>query len=244
MVAIGDPGAGGNGPATATGRRAAQLAKVRKRGCFLSLRPVRPGICRLRGSPGQSASFPGSGQRPSGSAAPRPRDRLQRAEPGERETDALAVPPAVRGLLTQLTESERRGRAPHRRLAVAGPGKRRQPRLRAPPHPVRTSPVERPGGNKTRSGRRCRFDPMLAPGHSMSFPLSPLEDWAIGQLLRKRLPRWTPPMSAGLAQRGGGGIRSWPWRLRARRKSTCPAGAGAPARARSGPVPPSLAELR
>jgi DNA-binding CsgD family transcriptional regulator len=35
--------------------------------------------------------------------------------------------------------------------------------------------------------------------------LRPLEDWAIGQLLRNRLgPRWTPPVSAGVARASGG----------------------------------------
>jgi DNA-binding CsgD family transcriptional regulator len=126
---------------------------------------------------------------------------LQRAEPGGREIDALAVPLAVRGLLTQLSETEpvtlvvddlqwldqaSRGslgfalRNLHtRRLSVL----------------VGTRPDPDGGKDLLRS--------LAEPRHELT--LRPLADWAIGRLLRERLgPRWTPPMAAGVARASGG----------------------------------------
>jgi DNA-binding CsgD family transcriptional regulator/energy-coupling factor transporter ATP-binding protein EcfA2 len=128
---------------------------------------------------------------------------LQRAIPEGRDVDPLAVPLAVRGLLTRLAESEpvalvlddlqwldqasvgslgfalRRIPVDQQRLTVL----------------VSTRPVAGAGAELVSA--------MPEPRHDVSLP--PLEDWAIGQLLRTRLGRrWTPPRSAGVARASSG----------------------------------------
>jgi DNA-binding CsgD family transcriptional regulator len=200
-LAIGDPGAGKSSLLRAAG----QLAKVHRR-TVLSVTPTQfdqglpfAGLAELIGQlpVGADSGLPGPQRRALAVA-------LQRAEPDGREVDALAVPLAVRGLLTQLTESSpvalviddlqwldqasmgclsfalRRISVEPRRLGVL----------------VATRPDPAAGADDL---IRC----LAAPRHQLSLP--PLADWAIGQLLRTRLgPRWTPPMSAGVARASGG----------------------------------------
>ena len=200
VVAIGDPGAG----KSSLLRVAAQLAKVRKRR-VLSVTPTQfdqglpfAGLAELIGQlpDGADSGLPGPQRRALAVA-------LQRAEPGERETDALAVPLAVRGLLTQLTESD-----PVALLiddlqwldqASVGSLGFALRRISVEPHRLSVLVATRPDPGAGADLIRC------LPGPRHEFPLPPLEDWAIGQLLRKRLgPRWTPPMSAGVARASGG----------------------------------------
>ncbi len=100
MPAVGDPGAG----KSSLLRAVAQLAMVRRRR-VLSVTPTRfeqglpfAGLAELIGQlpEGADSGLPGPQRRALAAA-------LQRAEPGG--GDALAVPLAVRGLLTQLCES-------------------------------------------------------------------------------------------------------------------------------------------
>ncbi|MGW6280305.1 ATP-binding protein [Kribbella sp. NPDC055071] len=126
---------------------------------------------------------------------------LQRAEPDDHEVDALAVPLAVRTLLTQLGEDEPvtliiddvqwMDPASIGSLAFA---------LRSV-DPGRVSVLV---GTRPDPGAGNDLIRILAePRHDLT--LEPLPDWAIGNLLRKRLgPRWTPPMSAGVARASGG----------------------------------------
>lgn len=124
---------------------------------------------------------------------------LQRTEGGE--VDALAVPLAVRSLLTQVSEAEQvtlivddlqwLDRASAGSLAFA----------------LRTVDAQRVSVLAA-----MRPDPAAAGDLVRSLPeprrevvLGPLPDWAIGRLLRKHLgQRWTPPMSAGVARASGG----------------------------------------
>jgi predicted ATPase len=168
---------------------------------------------------------------------------LQRAEPGGGEVDALAVPLAVRGLLRQLTESgpvaliiDDLQWLDHASVGSLGFALRR---FSAGAHRLSVLVATRPDpGAGTDLIRR-----LPGPGHE--FVLPPLEDWAIGQLLRKRLgPRWTAPMSAGVAGASGGnpflaveiaramqaGVPSWRGSARHGHDPVVP-------------VPPSLAEL-
>ena len=199
-VAAGDPGVG----KSSLVRVVAQLAKARGRR-VLSITPTQfdqelpfAGLAELVGQ------FPEGAD----SGLPSPQRRalavaLQRAEPGQREVDALAVPLAVRGLLTQLCESgpvalliddlQWLDRASVGTLGFA------LRRIAVEAHRlsvlVATRPVPEAGADLTRW--------LPEPRHE--FLLRPLEDSAIGQLLRKRLgPRWTPPMSAGVAAASGG----------------------------------------
>ncbi|MEV6412989.1 AAA family ATPase [Kribbella sp. NPDC051718] len=126
---------------------------------------------------------------------------LQRAEPEGRDADALAVPLAVRGLLARLCEIspvtlviddlQWLDQASEGSLAFA----------------VRAVDPERLG---VLVGMRPDPDAGAALLQSLPEPrrdvrLQPLEDWAIGQLLRERLGRrWTPPMAAGVARASGG----------------------------------------
>ena len=239
-VAAGDPGVG----KSSLVRVAAQLAEARGR-MVLSITPTQfdqelpfAGLAELVGQfpEGADSGLPGPQRRALAVA-------LQRAEPGEREVDALAVPLAVRGLLTQLCESGpvalfiddlqwldrasvgtlgfalRRIAVEPKRLSVL----------------VATRPVPEAGTDLTRW--------LPEPRHE--FLLRPLEDSAIGQLLRKRLgSRWTPPMSAGVAAASGGNpmlaielaraleadVRSPRWGISHRHDPVFP-------------LPPSLAEL-
>jgi len=150
------------------------------------------------------------GQFPEGadSGLPGPQRRalavaLQRAEPDGREADALAVPLAVRGLLTQLTESEPVALIiddlqwlDHASVGSLGFALRR---ISVEPHRLSVLVATRPDPGAGADLIRC------LPDLRHELALRPLEDWAIGQLLRKRLgPRWTPPMSAGVAWASGG----------------------------------------
>jgi DNA-binding CsgD family transcriptional regulator len=198
-VAVGEPGAG----KSSLLRVAAQLGKVHGRRVF-SVTPTQFD---------QGLPFAGLaeliGQLPSGadSVLPGPQRRalavaLQRADPGGREADALAVPLAVRGLLTQLSESgpaaliiddvQWLDRASAGSLSFA---LRRMP---ASSHHLSVLAATRPEGADT-DLIRC----LPGPRHELVLP--PLPDWAIGLLLRKRLgPRWTPPLSAEVTAASGG----------------------------------------
>jgi DNA-binding CsgD family transcriptional regulator len=200
VVAIGDPGAG----KSSLLRAAAQLAKVRGRR-VLSVTPTQfdqglpfAGLAELIGQlpEGADGGLPGPQRRALAVA-------LQRAEPDRREADALAVPLAVRGLLTQLTES-----GPVALIiddlqwldqASVGSIGFALRRISVEPHRLSVLVATRPDPGAGADLIRC------LPGRRHEFSLPPLEDWAIGQLLRKRLgPRWTPPVSAGVAGASGG----------------------------------------
>ncbi|TDW69761.1 AAA family ATPase [Kribbella pratensis] len=126
---------------------------------------------------------------------------LQREEFDGPEADALAVPLAVRGLLTQLCGTEPvalvvddlqwldHASEGSIAFAVRNVDARRLSVL------VETRPDPDSGTDLRRS----------LPEPQQEFMLRPLEDWAIGQLLRERLgSRWTPPMAAGVARASGG----------------------------------------
>jgi DNA-binding CsgD family transcriptional regulator len=127
---------------------------------------------------------------------------LQRVEPDEGELDALAVPLAVRGLLEHLCASD-----PVTILiddlqwldpASVGSLSFVLRRLTVDPERLSVLVGSRPEGAQA---DLIRF----LPEPRLELALSPLEDWAIGQLLRKRLgARWTPPASAGVARVSGG----------------------------------------
>ncbi len=199
-VAIGEPGAG----KSSLLRASAQLAKVRGRR-VLAVTPTQfdqglpfAGLAELIGQfpEGADSGLPGPQRRALAVA-------LQRVEPGEREVDALAVPLAVRELLTQLTESgpvalviDDLQWLDHASVGSLGFALRR---ISVEPHRLSVLVATRPDPGAGADLIRC----LAAPLHE--FRLPPLEDWAIGQLLRKRLgPRWTPPMSAGVARASGG----------------------------------------
>jgi DNA-binding CsgD family transcriptional regulator/energy-coupling factor transporter ATP-binding protein EcfA2 len=125
---------------------------------------------------------------------------LQRAEP-DGEVDALAVPLAVRSLLTQLCEAEPvtlviddlqwldQASVGSLGFALRTIDSRRLSVL------VASRPDPEAGTDLLKS--------LAEPRHELV--LRPLEDWAIGQLLRKRLgQRWTAPMAAGVARASGG----------------------------------------
>jgi len=127
---------------------------------------------------------------------------VQHVEPDEGELDALAVPLAVRGLLTHLCESEPVAIVIDdlQWLDQASVGSLSFALRSISVEPQRLSVLvgARPEGAGT---DLLRFLPQ--PRHELSLP--PLEDWAMGQLLRKRLgPRWTPPISAGVARASSG----------------------------------------
>lgn len=240
VVATGDPGAG----KSSLLRAAAQLAKVRGRR-VLSVTPTQfdqglpfAGIAELIGQfpEGADSGLPGPQRRALAVA-------LQRAEPDRREADALAVPLAVRGLLTQLTESgpvaliiDDVQWLDHESVGSLGFALRR---ISVEPHRLSVLVATRPDPGAGADLIRC------LPGPRHEFSLPPLEDWAIGQLLRQRLgPRWTPPVSAGVAGASGGNPFLALEIARAM-KADLPSWRGS---AQHGhdlvvPVPPSLAEL-
>jgi DNA-binding CsgD family transcriptional regulator len=127
---------------------------------------------------------------------------LQRVEPGEVEVDALAVPLAVQGVLTHLAGSESLAliiddlqwldQASLGSLAFA------LRRICAEPNRLSVLIGTRPEGTDN-----DLVHSLADPRHELTLP--PLEDWAIGQLLRTRLgARWTPPASAGVARASSG----------------------------------------
>jgi DNA-binding NarL/FixJ family response regulator len=84
---------------------------------------------------------------------------------------------------------------------------------------------------------------LAEPRHEISLP--PLDDWAIGQLLRRRLgPRWTPPMSAGVARVSGGNpLLALTVASAMEAEASKWTGGASPGADQVFPVPPSLAEL-
>ncbi len=200
VAAIGDPGVG----KSSLLRAASQLAKVRGRR-VLSVTPTQfdqglpfAGLAELIGQfpEGAAASLPGPQRRALAVA-------LQRAEPDGRAVDALAVPLAVHGLLTQLAESgpvalviddlQWLDQASVGSLGFA------LRRIGVDPHRLSVLVASRPDPGAGVDLIRC----LSEPRHELA--LQPLADSAIGQLLRSRLgPRWTPPMSAGVAGASGG----------------------------------------
>jgi DNA-binding CsgD family transcriptional regulator len=238
-VTVGDPGAG----KSSLLRVAAQLGKLHGRRVF-SVTPTQfdqglpfAGLAELIGQlpRGADSALPGPQRRALAVA-------LQRADPSGREVDALAVPLAVRGLLTQLTES-----GPVALIiddvqwldqASAGSLSFALRRMPAGPHRLSVLAATRPEGTDT-DLIRCLPDPR----HELVLP--PLADWAIGLLLRKRLgPRWTPPLSAGVAAASGGN----PFLALEIARAMQGDGSSLRGRSRHGhdpvpPVPPSRAEL-
>ncbi len=238
-VAIGDPGVG----KSSLLKVADQLAQRRGRR-VLSVTPTQfdrglpfAGLAELVAQcpEGTDEGLPGPQRRGLAVA-------LQRAEPDGPEVDALAVPLAVQGLLTQLCKSEPVAliiddlqwldRASLGSLGFA------LRRISVEPHRLSVLVGTRPEGAGTDLIRS-----LPEPQHE--FTLAPLEDWAIGQLLRTRLgARWTPPMSAGVARVSSGNpflalmiaqamqsdVSQWHWSAQDGHDPVFP-------------VPPSLAEL-
>ncbi|GGJ49401.1 helix-turn-helix transcriptional regulator [Streptomyces brasiliensis] len=200
VVTVGDPGVGKSSLLKA----AAQLARRQGRR-VLSVAPTQfeqglpfAGLAELVGRfpEGADKGLPGPQRRALAVA-------LQRAEPTEGEVDALAVPMAVRGLLTQLCESELVAlliddlqwldQASVGSLGFALRG------VFAEPHRLSVLVATRPDPVTGTDLIRC----LAEPRHE--FVLRPLSDEALGQLLRTRLgPEWTPPVSAGVARASGG----------------------------------------
>jgi DNA-binding CsgD family transcriptional regulator len=127
---------------------------------------------------------------------------LQRADPDGADVDPLAVPLAARGAITVLCEAEPVAvviddlqwldPATTGSLAFA------LRRLALPPERLVVLVGTRPEGGGS--------DVISALGPSRhDLKLGPLDEGAIGQLLRRRTAlRWTPPMSAGVARASGG----------------------------------------
>ena len=199
-VAVGGPGAG----KSSLLKVAAQLAQRQGRR-VLSVTPTQfdrglpfAGLAELIGQcpEGADRGLPGPQRRALAVA-------LQRVEPVGHEVDALAVPMAVRSLLTRLCESE-----PIALLiddlqwldpASAGSFGFAVRRISVEPDRLSILVATRPDPDAGTDLIRC----LREPRHE--FALRPLADWAIGKLLRQRLgPRWTPPMSAGVARASGG----------------------------------------
>lgn len=126
---------------------------------------------------------------------------LQRAEPDGREVDALAVPLAVRSLLTQLGETEPVTLILDdlQWLDQASTGSLGFALRTIDPRQLSVLVAMRPDPEAGADLLRSLAEP------KQEFVLRPLADWAIGQLLRKRLgSRWTSPMAAGVARASGG----------------------------------------
>ncbi|TCC50395.1 LuxR family transcriptional regulator [Kribbella pittospori] len=126
---------------------------------------------------------------------------LQRAEPDERGVDALAVPLAVRTLLTQLGEAEPVTLIVDdlQWLDQASVGSLAFALRNVDPRRISVVVASRPDPDAGADLIRVLAEPR------QELVLAPLPDWAIGQLLRLRLGRrWTPPMSAGVARASGG----------------------------------------
>jgi DNA-binding CsgD family transcriptional regulator len=166
---------------------------------------------------------------------------LRRAEPEAPRADALAVPLAVRGLLTSLCEVEPVAliiddlqwldRASIGSLGFA------LRRLSVDPSRLSVLVAARPEG--------VDHDLIASLGEPRhEFALGPLEDWAIGLLLRKRLgPRWTPPLSDGVARASGGNPFLALMIAQAVEAGALTWGATIPGHEPVLPVPPSLVDL-
>jgi DNA-binding CsgD family transcriptional regulator len=128
---------------------------------------------------------------------------LQRVEPVGDGVDALAVPLAVQSLLTRLCETEPIALIIDdlQWLDPASVGSLAFALRRISVEPQRLSIMI-----GTRPDPDGGTDLIRAlPEPTRQFSLSPLEDWAMGQLLRTRLgARWTQPMSAGVARVSSG----------------------------------------
>jgi DNA-binding CsgD family transcriptional regulator len=127
---------------------------------------------------------------------------LQRDEPDGQDVDALAVPLAVRGLLTHLCETEPVAIIIDdlQWLDQASVGSLGFALRRISVDPQRLSVLV---GSRPEGAGLDLIRALAQP--QREFTLGPLEDWAIGQLLRKRLgSRWTTPMSTGVARASGG----------------------------------------
>lgn len=239
-VTIGDPGMG----KSSLLKVADQLAQRRGRR-VLSVTPAQfdrglpfAGLAELIGQVPEEAerSLPGPQRRALAVA-------LHRAEPDGAEIDALAVPLAVQGLLKRLCESE-----PVTVIiddlqwvdqATAGSLAFALRRISVEPQRLSVLVGSRPDPDAGADLIRA----LPEPRHELS--LSPLEDWAIGQLLRAHLgSRWTAPMSAGVARASGGNpflalmisqamqseVSTWRWSVQLSHEPIFP-------------VPPSLAGL-
>jgi DNA-binding CsgD family transcriptional regulator len=237
-VAVGDPGVG----KSSLLRVADQLAQRRGRR-VLSVTPTRferglpfAGLADLISQvpAGIDSSLPGPQRRALAVA-------LQQAEPDSPEADALAVPLAVRGLLTQLCDTgpvavivddlQWLDQASMGSLGFA------LRHLSVPPERLSVLVGARPEGAGSDLIRS-----LGEPRHE--FSLSALEDSAIGQLLRKRLGhRWTPPMSAAVARASGGNPFLALTIAQAMEAGALSWGVTAPGHEPVLPVPPSLAEL-
>jgi DNA-binding CsgD family transcriptional regulator len=126
---------------------------------------------------------------------------LQRAEDDGREVDALAVPLAVRGLLTQLCETSPVTLVIDdlQWLDQASEGSLGFAVRTIDPRRLSVLVGKRPDPDAGTDLLRS----LAEPRHEIV--LRPLADWAIGQLLRERLgQRWTQPMAAGVARASGG----------------------------------------
>ncbi|HTF07284.1 MAG TPA: AAA family ATPase, partial [Asanoa sp.] len=127
---------------------------------------------------------------------------LRHVDPDGREVDALAVPLAVRGLLTLLCEAEPVALIIDdlQWLDLASVGSLAFALRRLPVEPQRLSVLV---GTRPEGANSDLIRSLAEPRHEVSLP--PLEGWALGQLLRNRLgPRWTPPMSDGVARASSG----------------------------------------
>jgi DNA-binding CsgD family transcriptional regulator len=127
---------------------------------------------------------------------------LQRAEPDGLVVDALAVPLAVQGLLTHLCEAEPVALIIDdlQWLDQASLGSLGFALRRITVAPDRLSVLI---GTRPEGAGVDLIRSLPAPRHD--FTLTPLPEWAVGQLLRTRLgARWTPPVSAGVARVSSG----------------------------------------
>jgi DNA-binding NarL/FixJ family response regulator len=128
---------------------------------------------------------------------------MQRREPVGGEVDALAVPLAARGLLTRLCGDE------PVTIIIDDLQWLDQATVGSLGFALRRMVVARERlsllvASRPDPGAGADFIRVLPEPH-YEFSLPPLADWAIGQVLRKRLgPRWTPPLSAGVAHASQG----------------------------------------
>ena len=166
---------------------------------------------------------------------------LQRAEPEATEADSLAVPLAVRGLLMGLCAAE------PVTIIIDDLQWLDQPsagslgfalrRLAFDPGRLSVLIGTRPEGAESELVR-CLPDPVR------ELALAPLDDVAIGQLLRRRLgPRWTSTLASGVATASGGNPFLAIMIAEAMEAGALTWGATVPDHVPVLPVPPSLVDL-